>query len=251
MSDEALIRYEIRGGAAWIRMNRPQVRNALDTRMRAGLIEALRRAGDDGPVRVVVLAGEGPAFCAGNDLRELASPEHGYERIGQEYGALIRALRGMEKPTVAALHGATVGIAVPIVACCDLRYAAEGATLRVPFAELGLTAEGGASQTLPRLVGRGRALELLLTGRPLGAEEAERWGLVSGVVPAADLEARVGEVAERLTRAAPGALAAIKRSVDHAEAADFESVLEFEFRLQEERLRSAEFAERIRLVSGG
>lgn len=250
MADEGLIRYQTRGRVAWIRMNRPRVRNALDAAMRAGLIEALRRAGDDGPVRVVVLAGEGAAFCAGNDLRELAAPEHGYERIGEEYAALLRAIRGSAKPTIAALHGAAVGIAVPVAAACDLRYAARGATLRVPFAELGLTVEGGASQTIPRLVGRGRALELLLTGRPLSAEEAERWGLVSEVVPAEELETRVGEVAERLAQAAPGSVAAIKRSVDHAEGHDFDEVLEFEFGLQAERLRSADFAERIRRVTG-
>lgn len=250
MADEALIRYQIRGGVAWIRLNRPRVRNALDTTMRAGLIEALRRAEDDGPVRAVVLAGEGPAFCAGNDLRELAAPEHGYERIGEEYRALLRAIRGSAKPTLAALHGATVGIAVPIAAACDLRYAAHGATLRVPFAELGLTVEGGASQTIPRLVGRGRALELLLTGRPVGAEEAERWGLVNGVVPAGELEARVAQVGERLAQASPGSVAAIKRGVDHAEGHDFEEVLDFEFGLQAERLRSADFAERIRRVTG-
>jgi 2-(1,2-epoxy-1,2-dihydrophenyl)acetyl-CoA isomerase len=250
MADEGLIRYRVEGGVAWVRMNRPQVRNALDATMRAGLIEALRRAGADDPVRVVVLAGEGPAFCAGNDLRELASPDHGYERIGHQYAALLGAIRGLGKPTIAALHGATVGIAVPIVAACDLRYAAEGATLRVPFAELGLTVEGGASQTLPRLIGRGRALELLLTGRRVDAGEAERWGLVNAAVPAAQLEGRVGEVAERLVRAAPGALAAIKRAVDHAEAHDFDQVLDFEFRLQEERLRSPEFADRIRRAAG-
>ncbi|HEX4212352.1 MAG TPA: enoyl-CoA hydratase-related protein [Candidatus Dormibacteraeota bacterium] len=250
MTDEPLIRYEILSGVAWIRMNRPRVRNALDATMRAGLIEALRRAGGDGPVRVVVLAGEGPAFCAGNDLRELASPEDGYERIGEEYATLLRAIRGLGKPTIAALHGPTVGIAVPIVAACDLRYAAEGATLRVPFAELGLTVEGGASQTLPRLVGRGRALELFLTGRPLGAEEAERWGLVNGVVPEDQLESRVAEIAGRLAQAAPGAVAAIKRAVNHAEGHDFDEVLEFEFGLQGERLRSADFAERIRRAAG-
>ena len=197
-------------------------------------------------MRVVVLAGEGPAFCAGNDLRELAAPDQGYEQIGHQYASLLGAIRGLAKPTIAALHGATVGIAVPIVASFDLRYAAEGATLRVPFAELGLSVEGGVSHTLPRLIGRGRALELFLTGRSVGAEEAQRWGLVNGVFGADELESRVGEVAERLAQAAPGSVAAIKLAVDHAEGHDFEETLEFEFGLQAERLASADFAERIR-----
>jgi 2-(1,2-epoxy-1,2-dihydrophenyl)acetyl-CoA isomerase len=240
---EEVLGYAVSRGVAWLRLNRPASRNAIEGELRAALVAATARAARDPEVRVVVLAGEGSAFCAGADLTRFGDPGEGVDAIRGEYEALLTRLRTMPKPTLAAVRGAAAGIGVSIACCCDMRYAADDAFFRVAFVDIGLTVDGGVSWLLPRLVGLGRAFEMCYTGRRVGAEEAERWGLVNRVVASDELEDAVRELAERLASGPAGALGAIKRSLTYAATSGFEEAVDFEFLLQSVQTQGADFRE--------
>jgi 2-(1,2-epoxy-1,2-dihydrophenyl)acetyl-CoA isomerase len=236
------VRYQVENGVGWIRLNRPHRRNALGTELLEALRDTVRQAVRDVGARVLVLTGEGPAFCAGADVNDLTRDGSG-DALGDDYEALVTALRSAPKPTIAALRGAIAGIGVSIALCCDLRVAAQDAFFRMAVADLGLTVDGGATWLLPRVVGTARTFELCYTGRRLAAEEAERWGLLNQVVPTDDLEAAVRALAEPLARGSTAALAAVKRSILYGQDADFDDTARFELLLQRSLVRGADFHE--------
>ncbi|MFZ0217427.1 MAG: enoyl-CoA hydratase-related protein [Candidatus Dormiibacterota bacterium] len=243
-SETAGLQYAVERGVAWISLNRPEARNALDRELRRALVAAVKQAARDRAARVIVIGGEGPAFCAGADVREMAGEDREpLEVVRADYEALLTQLRTTPKPTIAAIRGAAAGIGVSIALSCDLRYATPDAFLREAFVDIGLTVDGGATWLLPRLVGSARALELFYTGRRLPAEEAERWGVVNAIVPPDELEARVRTVASQLARGPAAALGAIKRSVAYAETSTFEEALDFEFLLQGVQFTGSDFKE--------
>jgi 2-(1,2-epoxy-1,2-dihydrophenyl)acetyl-CoA isomerase len=242
-AETQVVRYAVSDGVAWIRLNRPDRMNAVNGELRRALVEAVRRAGDDEAARVVVVTGEGRGFCAGADVRELAGREGGVEGIRQDYESLLSGLRTMPKPTIAAMNGVAAGIGASLALACDLRVAVPQASIVEAFVRIGLTVDGGVSWLLPRLVGTARALELFYTGDPLSAEEALARGVVNRVVEPEQLEPAVRELAGRLAAGPSGALAAIKRSVNHALSATFEEAMDLEFRLQAERMGDEDFHE--------
>lgn len=215
------IRVEVAEGVAVVTLHRPEKRNAYTVAMGEEVVDAFRRSRDDAAVRAVVLTGAGRGFCAGVDLDALRAHREGQAagsgpRLGEEdfLRVLPLELRDFPKPTVAAVHGAAVGVGVTMLLPFDLRIAAEDATFALPFARLGLLPGLGSTHLLPRLVGAGRALDLVLTGRRVGAEEALAMGLVSRVVPTERLldEARaaaaaMAEVRPEVRAAARAALA--------------------------------------------
>lgn len=246
MSEQAVglvVETAVENGVLWIRLNRPQARNAVDKELRAALAAAVRDGERNAEVRAVVVTGRGQAFCSGADVREFASREGQVEAIRKEYEQILVGLRTMPKPTIAALNGVCAGIGASIAMACDLRYAAPSAALVEAFVKIGLTADGGASWFLPRLIGPARALELLYTGDPLPAEDAERYGLYNRVVPAEELETTVRALAERLAAGPARALAALKRTVNNSMSATFEDALDFEFILQGVMMGGADFRE--------
>jgi 2-(1,2-epoxy-1,2-dihydrophenyl)acetyl-CoA isomerase len=240
---DAVVGYEVANGVAWIRLNRPQALNAVNAALRRGLVDAVRRVERDEDARVVVVTGEGRAFCAGADVREFGNREGGVEEIRGEYELLLGRLRTMPKPTIAALNGVAAGIGASLALVCDLRYAVPTASFVEAFVKIGLTVDGGVSWLLPRLIGSGRALEMFYTGEPLEAEEAQRLGLVNRVLAPEELEPFVRELAERLAAGPTQALGAIKRSVNHAMQATLEEAMEFEFLLQGAQMRNEDFRE--------
>lgn len=237
-----VLTYQVEEGVGWIRLNRPGQRNAIDARLRGALLQAIKQGVRDESARVLVVAGEGPAFCAGADINEFTDLE-GLGALPDEYGTLLTTLRTAPKPTIAAIRGAAAGIGVALALCCDLRLATPEAFFRVAFVDIGLTVDGGGTWLLPRIIGPARTLELCYTGRRLGAEEAERWGLVNRVVGAEELEAAVRELAARLARGPKAALAAMKRSVAYGEEAGFEETVTFEFLLQSTLIGAPDFKE--------
>ncbi|MBO0743739.1 MAG: enoyl-CoA hydratase/isomerase family protein [Candidatus Dormibacteraeota bacterium] len=237
-----VLTYRVEDGVGWIRLNRPRQRNALDARLRGALLQAVRQGARDESARVLVVTGEGAAFCAGADVNEFTQLQ-GMGPLPDEYGALLTTLRGAPKPTVAAIRGAAAGIGVALALCCDLRVAATDAFFRLAFVDIGLTVDGGATWLLPRLIGTARTLELCYTGRRLEAAEAERWGLVNQVVAPEQLESAARDLAARLARGPRGALAAMKRSVAYGEDAGFEETVTFEFLLQSTLVGSPDFKE--------
>lgn len=242
-TDEAVVGYSVESGVAWIRLNRPESMNAVNGALRRALADAVRQAEREEAARVVVVTGVGRAFCAGADVRELGRREGGVGDVRGEYELLLTRLHAMPKPTIAAMNGVAAGIGASLALVCDLRYAVPQASFVEAFVRIGLTVDGGASWLLPRLVGPGKALEMMYTGDPLSAEEAERLGLVNRVVPPEELEPVVRALAERLAAGPTHALAAIKRSVGHAMRSTLEEAIEFEFHLQAVQMRREDFRE--------
>lgn len=208
------ILFDVLDRVAWVTLNRPEVRNAYNMRMRDELHEVLTAVRDDTEIRVLVLQGAGSAFCAGADLTEFGTAPSPTEarriRFARDNWALLHQL---PIPTIAALHGYVLGSGLEMALLCDLRLATEDVQLGLPEAGLGLIPAAGGTQMLPRLCGRGVALDLLLTGRRVPADEALHLGLVSRVVPAEALSRETAELADQLANLDGNALAAIKRAV--------------------------------------
>ena len=235
------------GGVCELRFDRPEKRNAITHRMYQALAVELHAAAADEAVRVVLLSGAGASFCAGNDLNDFVSgPEFTNSHPVMD---VLRTLATFDKPLVAAVHGATVGIGVTLLLHCDLVVAAQGTQLIMPFVALGLVPEAGSSLLLPRLVGQQRAAELLLLGEPLEAAAAERLGLVNRVVPPDKLLDEARTLAQRLVRQPVEALRATRRLL-RGDTAELRARIEAEAQVFGARLKSAEFLAQVRALLG-
>ena len=216
MSGFDTLRYEKRDGIVVVALCRPDVINAFNVRMRDELYEVLSAARDDAEVRGLLIAGDGErGFCAGADLTEFGSaPSQAVARYVRWARDIWSALAELPKPTMAAVHGCCFGSGLEIAALCDLRIASQDAVFALPEASLGLIPAAGGTQSLPRIVGLPRAMELALTGRRMTTSEAVRAGFVDWLVPREQLkivaEARLREVAS----APAGALGLAKRAVN-------------------------------------
>ena len=231
--------YEVDGAVARITLNRPEVLNAYNTRMRDELTEALSAVRDDSDLRLLVLNGAGQAFCAGADLTEFGtapSPTAArHLRFARDPWSLLEDL---PVPSIAALHGYTFGSGLEMALFCDLRVAADDTELAMPEVRWGLMPAAGGTQTLPRTCVMGRALELALTGRRIGAREALRYGLVSRVVPTNELGANVAQLAAELTTLDVNTVRAARRAVREGLDLPLAEGLHLESRLADS-LRSA------------
>ena len=230
--DYANIRFEpdATGGIVVITVNRPEKLNALNNATMAELDDAFRRI-ESAPVhRGLIITGAGEkAFVAGADINELseATPLEGRARCLRDQ-AIMRRLETMSKPSIAAINGYALGGGLELAMCCSLRVAATRAKLGLPEIKIGVFPANGGTQRLPRLIGRGRALEMMLTGKPIDAAEAHRVGLVNHVVePAAVLAVSRDLLATILTNA-PVAAACILECVDASERCGIDDGLRFE-----------------------
>jgi enoyl-CoA hydratase len=207
---------EKRGSLATVTLDRPKVLNALNAATFAELNSAFDELASDGDVRVVLLSGAGErAFAAGADIRELAAVNGDEGRAFSLRGqAVFRKIETLGKPVIACVRGFALGGGCELALACTLRIAAEDAKFGQPEVKLGVIPGYGGSQRLPRLVGRGAALKLLLTGAIIDATEALRIGLVDEVVPAAELMQRAESVAGEIAAQAPLAIAETLRVVD-------------------------------------
>jgi enoyl-CoA hydratase/carnithine racemase len=199
------ILYEKEGDIAYITVNRPKVLNALNMPTWADLRTAFEAARDDIKVRGVILTGAGDkAFVAGADISELATvtafEAEQSSRFGQE---VLDLIENLGKPVVAAINGFALGGGCETAMACTIRIAVESAKFGQPEVKLGLVPGGGGTQRLPRLVGKGRALQLILSGAMISAQEAYRIGLVNEVVPAADLIPHAEEILKQVAANAP------------------------------------------------
>ena len=233
MSGFETLRYEKRDGIAVATLSRPEVVNAFNVRMRDELSETLSAARDDDEVRGLLIVGDGErGFCAGADLTEFGSA------LSQAVARYVRwardvwsALEELPKPTMAAVHGYCFGSGVEIAALCDLRIASQDAVFALPETSLGLIPAAGGTQSLPRIVGLPRAMELALTGRRMSSSEAVRAGFVDWLVPREQLHI-VGEARLRDVASAPAeALALAKRAVNEGAEMTLAEGLRLERRL--------------------
>jgi enoyl-CoA hydratase/carnithine racemase len=238
-----LVRTEEHGRVRHVVLDRPEKRNAFNAQLITDLTDELRAVAADPDAHVVVLRGEGPMFSSGVDLGALEDFSGRVEMLRPFRAAWIevcRLLEEMPKATVCAIHGGCIGGALETALACDLRVAAPGAVLGLPETRIGLIPDVGGSSRLPQLVGLGRAKELIMTGRLIDAEEAERIGLVNRV---GELESALGPLVEELLTCAPLAVGLAKRAMDASARPALSTTLELEVALQEACARSADFAE--------
>jgi enoyl-CoA hydratase/carnithine racemase len=219
--------YEKKGGVAYVTLNRPKVLNALNTPTWADLRTAFEDARDDAAVRGVILTGAGDkAFIAGADIGELAhATAIDAERASRFGQGVLDLVENLGKPVIAAINGFALGGGCETAMACTIRIAVEHAKFGQPEVRLGLLPGGGGTQRLPRLIGKGRALQLVLSGGMIGAQEAWRIGLVNEVVPGADLipraEAILKEIAANAPIAVKYALDAINKGMETSQSEGF------------------------------
>jgi 2-(1,2-epoxy-1,2-dihydrophenyl)acetyl-CoA isomerase len=250
--EESVIVKETAGPVLWVRMNRPKVLNAIDTEMGTALLDAMKNANYDNGVRAVVLTGTGRAFTVGEDLNankaayERESGVDLEETLRNKYNPLIRTIRSMEKPVIAAVNGVTAGAGLGIALACDLRACSESATFHMAFSRVGLVPDSGTSFWLVKSLGLSRATELCLLGEPISSKAALELGLVSWVHPDDALQMEVGRLAQRLAEGPTKAYALAKRALNRALSSDIDGILDYEAYLQGIAGRTRDHAEGVR-----
>jgi len=233
--------YKLTDGVACITLDRPEARNALDLATCDELLAAARRAAVDSAVRLVVVRAAGPVFCAGADLKERQRMDEAQVRSRRLRAfEAYAALEALPMPAIAVVEGPAIGSGCEIAAACDFIVATPRATFRTPEALWGTI---GATQRLPRVLGKRLAKDLMFTGRSLSAEEAERYGLVARVVPAERLEDVLAQIAETIVKAPARALSLAKRSIDRGIELDPQGALRSEIEAIEENLAAGDWKE--------
>ncbi len=246
----------MRDAVATITLNRPEKLNAFTGTMREDLLAALRSCESDDAIRAVVITGAGRAFCAGGDVAFMSELQasndvttfRGLLDAGRD---VILAIASMTKPVIASINGTAAGAGCNLALACDYRIASDAAKLSESFVKIALHPDWGGTWLLPRLVGRARALELLLTGRAVDAQEALAIGLVDRVVPAANLAAETENLAAAFASTPPIPARGIKRALALSEQHDLRTQLELEaehqlacFLSDDARARIAAFAKK-------
>ena len=243
--ETVLVELDGEAGVATVTLNRPEALNALNVPMKQALLAVFRRLEREAGARAVILTGAGRAFCAGQDLRERLEP--GAAPLGVEvrerYNPIIRAMRGLPKPIVAAINGVAAGAGASLAMACDIRIASDAASFALAFGRVGLVPDSGATWFLPRLVGATRAAELALLNDPVSAVDAVHFGLVGRMVPAAELATEAKALAARLAAGAPKAIALTKRALNAAWEHDLDAALDYEAHLQDMAGRTKDHAE--------
>ncbi|WP_436194189.1 enoyl-CoA hydratase/isomerase family protein [Pseudorhodoferax sp. LjRoot39] len=228
------VQVERDGAIGWVVLNRPEQINAINDGIREGVPAALRALDADDTVRVIVIRGAGPrGFCAGADIKERRGAETSLQvRRRMEQARWIEALDRTEKPVIAAIHGFCLGGGLELALACDLRFAAPSAVMGLPETGLGLIPGGGGTQRLPRVVGPGRAMDLMLTGQRLDAEQAREIGLVTRVASSdAALQDEVRALAAQIAAKPPMATASVKQAVIAAQQLELKAGLDKELGL--------------------
>jgi 2-(1,2-epoxy-1,2-dihydrophenyl)acetyl-CoA isomerase len=239
------LKYDSAQGVARITLNRPEVYNAFNDELSFELQDALKTCAKDHAVRVVVLTGEGKAFCSGQDLK--AGAEQGKrsfkESLEKRYNPIILAMRNLPKPIIGRLHGVAAGAGCSLALACDIVVAAEEATFIEIFINIGLVPDSGSSFFLPRLVGLSKAFELCSTGTRVSAKEALALGMINKVVPLAELDPAISFYTDYFSKAPTKSIGLIKRMMNKSAVATLDDMLEYEAYCQEIAGRSNDYRE--------
>jgi len=248
----ALVETEDRGAVRHLILNRPEKRNAMHGELVLAIGAALRAAANDVGVRCVVVRGAGAMLSSGMDFAALGAlaeaPEH-LRAFRRECLEAWNLAEEMTKPVICRIHGGCIGGALELALACDFRVMAADAVIGMPETRVGLIPDVGGSSRLPALVGLGRAKELIMTGKLIGAEEAERIGLVTRVAPAEELDDAVAQLAEELLACSPLAVGLAKRVLDAAAKPALALTLEQEVAAQQLCASSEDFAEGARALA--
>jgi 2-(1,2-epoxy-1,2-dihydrophenyl)acetyl-CoA isomerase len=242
VTDYETLTFERSGPIARITLNRPDAANGMNDTMTRELADAAARCDTDA-TKVVVLTGSGRFFCAGGDLKSFASaPDRGahIKRVADDLHRAVSTFARMNAVLITAVNGTAAGAGFSIAVTGDLVLAAESASFTMAYTRVGLSPDGSSSYYLPRLIGITKTKELMLTNRTLSAQEASLWGLVTEVVPDADLADRVAELADQMARTAAGSNGGVKNLLLSTFNNGLEEQLELESRMIAERARSAD-----------
>ncbi|ESU29326.1 enoyl-CoA hydratase [Flavobacterium limnosediminis JC2902] len=240
------IEVKIENNVAWIALNRPEVFNSFNREMALLLQDTLDNCASDSNVRAIVLTGNGKAFCAGQDLKEVTTPElnPGFRRILEEhYNPIIQKIRNIEKPVVAAVNGVAAGAGANIALACDIVVAVESASFIQAFSKIGLVPDSAGTFFLPRLIGFQKASALMMLGDKVSAEEAVNLGMIYKVFASDSFEVEVKRVAENLAQMPTLALGLTKRLLNQSMTNSLEEQLVLESDLQIEASSSNDYNE--------
>ncbi len=241
-----MIKKTIDNKIAVLKLNRPEVFNSFNREMALMLQKELDECEKDDAIRAIVIIGEGKAFCAGQDLKEVTSPElnPGFKKILEEhYNPIISRIRKIEKPIVAAVNGVAAGAGANIALACDVVVASENASFIQAFSKIGLVPDSGGTFFLPKLIGFQKASALMMLGDKVSAQEAERLGMIYKVFPSDTFNQEVNNIASILSNMPTKALGLTKRLLNNSMNNNLEDQLELEEKLQIESAQSEDYAE--------
>lgn len=229
--EEPHVLYQVEGSLALITLNRPEMKNTFSTEMISLWREFLEQARSDPHVRVIIVTGKGDTFCSGGDIREMSEGKlrlwEMKRFLWEGVHRIALTLEDLDKPVIAAINGAAMGAGLDMALMCDLRVCSDQARLSESYILLGLVPGDGGAYFLPRLVGLGKALELLLTGSVLTPEEALKIGLVNHVVPHARLMEETRKLAQKIADKPPLAVRMMKRAVYQAQSSTLRAHLDY------------------------
>jgi 2-(1,2-epoxy-1,2-dihydrophenyl)acetyl-CoA isomerase len=245
MSNNSIL-LKIENNVAYITLNRPEVFNSFNREMALNLQAVLDECETDVEVRAIVLTGNGKAFCAGQDLKEVTDPDlnPGFKKILEEhYNPIITRIRSIKKPIIGAINGVAAGAGANIALACDIVVAHEKVSFIQAFSLIGLVPDSGGTYFLPRLIGFQKALALAMLGEKVSAEEAERLGMIYKVIPLENYEEQVKTLATKLANMPTKALGKIKELFNHSLSNDLEAQLALESKLQIEAAQTEDYKE--------
>lgn len=245
MADET-VKLERDGAVCRLVLNRPDRLNACTRAMLSELSDALSEIATDDTVRAVVLTGAGRAFCAGQDLMDKGSVEDGRairDVLERHYNPIVRQIRTLDRPVLAAVNGPAAGAGCSLALCCDLVVACESARFAEVFINIGLIPDAGSTYFLPRLIGHARALGLAMLGETIDARTAADWGLIWKAVPDNEFADEVGRLAARLAGLPTAAIALIKEAINGGEHHSLEQQLALEAEMQGNAGETEDFQE--------
>jgi 2-(1,2-epoxy-1,2-dihydrophenyl)acetyl-CoA isomerase len=260
MSDSTIeletVNIAIASGVARIELNRPQALNAWNAQLGADLLSAIGTVADSEHVRAVLLTGNGRGFSSGADLKDMSGgwvrpdgrPDV-YRTLTERYHPIMRGIRALPKPVIAAVNGPAVGIGCSLALCCDLILAAQSAYFLLAFVNIGLVPDGGSSLFVPARAGMARAAEMAMLGERVGAEQALQWGLINRVVADQALLEEAGALAARMAAGPTRSYAGTKRQLNNWMFARMEEQLELEAKNQDEMAGSDDFVEGVMAFS--
>ncbi len=240
------IQFQINNGIGVIRLNRPEVFNSFNREMAFACQHVLDQCAEDNSIRAVLITGNGKAFCAGQDLKEVTDPESnpGFRAILEEhYNPIIQRIRELKKPVVAAVNGVAAGAGANIALACDIVLASENASFIQAFSKIGLVPDSGGTFFLPRLIGFQKALALCMLGDKVSASEAEKMGMIYKVLPADGFEDACLQLASGLAEMPTYALALTKQLFNESLSNSLEKQLEVESKWQIEAGSSNDYKE--------
>ena len=240
------IQLKIENKVAYITFNRPEVFNSFNREMAFSLQETLDACETNKEVRAIVLTGNGKAFCAGQDLKEVTDPDlnPGFKKILEEhYNPIITRIRSIKKPIIGAINGVAAGAGANIALACDVVVAHEKVSFIQAFSLIGLVPDSAGTFFLPRLIGFQKALALAMLGDKIGAEEAEKMGMIYKCVPTEEFDETINKLALKLANMPTKALGMIKELFNTSMTNDLESQLALESKLQIEAAQSNDYAE--------